>query len=343
MARMIDTALPLVAAPMAGGVTTQALVRAVGAAGGFAFWPAGYRDPAAFAADLAALRADGVGAGTYGVNLFAPHPTPIGEEAFRRYARRIQPDADRFGLVVADAPLTSDDDGWAAKIDVLLADPVPVVSVTFGLPPVPDLRALQRVGTRVLTTVTTAEEARAAADLGLNGLVVQGGRAGGHSATFDPRHPIQDRSTSLLVAEVRAATGLPVIAAGGVDGPDAVRDLLAAGAEAVAVGTLLLRSPESGAPRVHQDALVDPGRRGTVVTTAFTGRPARALRNVFTDHHTAEAPLGYPALHHLTRPIRRAAGQAGDAEYLHLWAGTGHRSAQAAPAADIVIGLGRLG
>ena len=45
----------------------------------------------------------------------------------------------------------------------------------------------------------------------------------------------------------------------------------------------------------------------TVVTRAFTGRPARALPNTFLTKHTAHAPLGYPAVHHLTQAMRRAA------------------------------------
>jgi hypothetical protein len=53
---------------------------------------------------------------------------------FRRYARELQPEADRYGLDLSSAPLVEDDDSWQDKLDLLLADPVPVVSVTFGLP-----------------------------------------------------------------------------------------------------------------------------------------------------------------------------------------------------------------
>ncbi|MFD7025663.1 nitronate monooxygenase, partial [Promicromonospora sukumoe] len=132
--------------------------------------------------------------------------------------------------------------------------------------------------------------------------------------------------------------GLPVVAAGGVDGPDAVRDLLAAGAQAVAVGTLLLRTDESGASATYQAALA-ASDRGTVVTRAFTGRPARAVRNGFVDRHDDAAPVGYPAIHHLTRDLRRRAAAAGDAERLHLWAGTGYRRAAPGPASDVVRAL----
>jgi NAD(P)H-dependent flavin oxidoreductase YrpB (nitropropane dioxygenase family) len=76
-----------------------------------------------------------------------------------------------------------------------------------------------------------------------------------------------------------------------------------------------------------------------VVTRAFTGRPARALRNDFTDRYTGLAPAGYPALHHLTSPMRRAAATADDPERINLWAGTGYRHAAAEPAGQILQGL----
>jgi NAD(P)H-dependent flavin oxidoreductase YrpB (nitropropane dioxygenase family) len=171
--------------------------------------------------------------------------------------------------------------------------------------------------------------------------VVQGLGAGGHSARFDPRQDGPEVALPELVALIAAATGLPIVAGGGVDGPSAVRELIEAGAAAVAVGTLLLRCDESGAAATHRDALADPAFGETVLTHCFTGRPARALRNGFVDRHHTAAPYGYPALHHLTRDLRRAAARAGDADRLHLWAGTGFRHARTGPAADIVHDLAR--
>ena len=57
---------------------------------------------------------------------------------------------------------------------------------------------------------------------------------------------------------------------------------------------------------------------------------------MFTDLYDAVAPAGYPAIHHLTSPLRRAAAAAGDVERLHLWAGTGYRHATAEPAGRII-------
>lgn len=326
----------MVAAPMAGGPTTTGLVAAVGSAGALAFLAAGYRPPEAVAAEIAAARAAGH---PFGVNVFVPTPVPVAEPRFRRYAARIAAEGAPYGLDLAAAARTEDDDHWAAKVDLLVRDPVPVVSFTFGLPAPAVLRDLRRAGSRVLVTVTDPAEAAAAAELGVDGLVAQSGRAGGHLGTFTPAQPPPPRPLPELVGLVAARTGLPVLAAGGVAGTADVRAALAAGATGVLVGTLLLRATESGATRTHRDALADPGRDRTVVTRAFTGRPARALRNGFIERYDADAPLGYPALHHLTRPLRAAAARAGDAERLHLWAGTGFRSAREAPAAEIMTAL----
>lgn len=330
--RLLDAPLPLVAAPMAGGPSSVALARATAAAGGFPFLAAGYKAVEAMAAEIAQVRELGT---AFGVNLFVPAVGEPDVAAFRAYADRLQPEADAYGLSLDREP-RADDDDWSAKLAHLVAEPVPVVSLTFGLPSTADISALRQPGTRVLASVTTAGEALAASAAGVDGLVVQGSRAGGHSATHDPSRAIVHVETDELVRSIRRVVDLPIVAAGGVDGPAAVRALLEAGAESVAIGTLLLRTDEAGTTPTHRAALGDPRFTETVVTRAFTGRPARALRNGFADRHDAAAPVAYPAVHHLTRALRRAAGAAGDAERLHLWAGTGFRSAPRGPAGDVL-------
>lgn len=339
---LMESECPIVAAPMAGGPTTVALVAAVRAAGAFPFLAAGYKTAEAVYEELRQAR--GIG-GAFGVNLFVPGAMPVDEAAFRAYAEELAPEAARHGLELDPRPVLDDDDQWPAKVGILLADPVPVVSLTFGLPDARDIAALHRVGSRVLATVTTADEARAARDAGVDALVVQAPAAGGHSGMFDPYRPVPPVggagavSAPDLVRGIRAAAGLPMIATGGVaDARDAAA-LLHAGASAVAVGTLLLRTDESGASQTHKDALADPSFTETAVTHAFTGRPARGLRNGFIERHEATAPFGYPALHHLTRPLRQAAAKAGDPDRLHLWAGTGFRAARTGLAGDVIRGL----
>ncbi|KAA6223818.1 nitronate monooxygenase [Streptomyces albofaciens JCM 4342] len=321
---------PLLAAPMAGGASTPALVTATARAGGLGFLAGGYKSAQALAGQIRTVEAEGV---PFGVNLFARTPVPVSPEAYRAYARLLQDEADRYGLTVTGTGPLDDDDNWTDKIDLLTARPVPWVSFTFGLPDTGTVTSLRRAGTTVLQCVTTPAEARLAADAGVDALIVQASAAGGHSATLTPERPLTPVALPDLVSAVRHTVPLPVIATGGIAGPADVAAALRAGAQAAMVGTVLLRTDESGASAPHKAALADPGFDTTVITRAFTGRPARALRNRFTDRYSAHAPAGYPALHHLTSPLRKAATAAGDTDLIHLWAGTGHRQARTEPVA----------
>jgi len=231
------------------------------------------------------------------------------------------------------------DDWWADKVDVLLAAAPPLVSFTFGLPDPASAAALRRAGSLLAQTVTSADEARLAAEAGLDVLIVQSSAAGAHSGTFTPDQRPAGTPLPVLVAEVRTAVDLRVIAAGGLAGADDVRAALSAGAGAVMVGTALLLAAEAGTSAVHRAALADAASGQPLVTHAFTGRPARALPNAFLAEHDGHAPLGYPALHYLTSPIRKAAAAAGDADRANLWAGTGYRAAREAQAATILRAL----
>lgn len=332
MLAQFGMSIPLVAAPMSGGPTTPAMVSAATRAGALGVLAAGYKTVDAVEAEIKAVRAEGI---PFGVNVFAPNPVPVDPRRYREYAAIIQAEADQFGLTLPSEPV-EDNDSFDAKIELLLDDPVPMVSFTFGIPPRDVIAALQRAKSVVVQTVTTAEEAEQARDAGVDMLVVQAADAGGHSGTLSPLRPLTPVPIVDLVSQVVATVPLPVLATGGLATAAAVAEVIRAGAAAAAVGTVLLRAAESGASATHQAALADPAYTETVLTRAFTGRPARGLRNAFIDAHEAEAPPGYPAIHHLTSPLRKAAAAAGKPDYVHLWAGTGFRQATAEPATDIL-------
>jgi NAD(P)H-dependent flavin oxidoreductase YrpB (nitropropane dioxygenase family) len=328
----LGVTLPVLAAPMAGGPATPALVAAAARSGGLGFLAAGYKTAEQLHQQLTGVRADGH---AFGVNLFAPNPLAVDPAEYRRYAEALRPLAERYAVELPAEPV-EDDDQWEQKLDLLRRDPVPVVSFTFAIPPRQVIDSLRSRGSIVVQTVTNAAEARAATDAGVDMLAVQGCAAGGHSATLAPRRFPEPIPTAVLVAMIQDATRLPVIAAGGLATPAQVAAVIQSGAEAAMVGTALLRTSESGASAVYQAALADQSRGETVLTRVFTGRPARGIRNRFIDTYGATAPAGYPAVHHLTSPIRKAAATAGDPESLHLWAGTGYRQAAAGPAADVL-------
>jgi nitronate monooxygenase len=336
LASALGLTVPVMAAPMAGGPSTPELVVAAGRAGSLGFLAGGYKTPDALAGQISAVRDAGV---AFGVNLFAPNPVPIDPAEFRRYATALGPVARAYGIDLTDAEPVEDDDHWAEKIALLLADPVPVVSFTFGLPDPDVVTALQGKGTYVIQSVSSADEARLAAAARVDAVVVQAPAAGGHSATLTPDRIPKDNPLTALLSEVRSTVPVPLIAAGGLATPEDVAAALGAGAAAAMVGTLLLRTPESGASAPYKAALADPARTETVLTRAFSGRPARALRNAFTDRFTDIAPAGYPALHHLTSPLRKAATAGGDPDGINIWAGTGFRHATTDPAGDVLTHL----
>ncbi|MFJ8311427.1 MULTISPECIES: NAD(P)H-dependent flavin oxidoreductase [unclassified Streptomyces] len=326
--------VPIVQSPMAGGASTPELVAAVNSAGAMGFLAAGYRTAEGMRQQLARTRE--LTSRPFGVNLFVPGaPDPGAAEAVGEYRDELRAEADRFGLTLPVPDDVPDDDAWDAKIEALLREPAPVVSFTFGLPSPGVVEALRRAGSHTVATVTTVAEAEAAQAAGVDSLCVQGPQAGGHRATHDIAAQPENMPLLDLLASVRERVRLPLIAAGGLGTGEDVAAVLRAGACAAQLGTLYLRADESGASQTHQDALVDERFDATAVTRAFSGRPARGLRNHFIDAYDAAAPSAYPQVHHLTRGLRAAAAEAGDAERLHLWAGASHRLARRAPAAEI--------
>ncbi len=335
-------AVSVVAAPMAGGVSTPALVGAVNAAGGLGFLAGGYQSPGRLAQDIRATRE--VTGSPFGVNLFVPAPPrPAGERAVAAravaaYADRLAPEARRLGVTLPE-PDWEDTDGWAAKLTLLAdIDPVAVVSCTFGCPPPAAVDRLHTAGTCVAVTVTTLAEAQAARDVGADVLVVQGFDAGGHRGTHreaDPPNELDHLALLPLLADV----GLPMIAAGGITTAGDTRRALDAGAFAVQVGTAFLLTDEAGTSAAYRMALTDPSL-GSVITRAFSGRPARGLGNRFAVEHTTTAPAAYPQVDQLTKPLRAAAAAQGDLGGVSVWAGSGWRAAREEPAADVVRRIG---
>lgn len=330
---LMSLSVPIVVAPMAGGPTTPALVIAAAEAGAMGFLAAGYKSVDALAGEIDALAAAGVTA--YGVNLFVPGARVRDLGAVLGYRDELAPVARRYAVDVGPV-VESDDDGYADKVDLVIARRVPVVSFTFGVPDDGVVARLHDAGIAVVATVADAEGATLAAARGVDALCVQGAEAGGHRATLSVTDEPSETSTIELVRKVDGLVDLPIIAAGGIATGAQVDDALAAGAVAVQLGTAFLDSAEAGTKPTHRAALRNPRFADTVVTRAFSGRPARALRNEFTDRYTPLAPAEYPQVHHLTSPLRSAAALAGDPEFLNLWAGTAFRDTDFGPAGEII-------
>ncbi|MCY0944398.1 MULTISPECIES: nitronate monooxygenase [Streptomyces] len=329
---------PIVQAPMAGGASCPPLAAAVCEAGGLGFLAGGYKTADGMYQEIKQVRA--LTRRPFGVNLFLPQTGYVDPAAVEAYRGQLAGEANWYGIsLAAEDIMGTSDDGYDAKLAILLEDPVPVVSFTFGRPSGAALTALRKAGTYTVVTVTSVEEARDAQEVGADAVCVQGVEAGGHQGTHRD-DPQADGTAAVgllaLVAQVRESVALPIIASGGLMRGSQVAALLAAGAEAAQLGTAFLACPESGAHPLHKKALTDPLFVRTELTRAFSGRPARGLVNRFMREHGPYAPAAYPQVHHLTSGLRKAAAAAGDPQGMALWAGQGHRLARALPAGELV-------
>jgi nitronate monooxygenase len=326
---------PIVVSPMAGGPTGPALVIAAARAGALPFLAAGNKTPTDMEAEINAVR--GATDSAFGVNVFVPGKPTEDAVALTAYLGSLEADAAALGAELG-APAW-DDDGFDEKLERLLADPPPVVSFTFGCPPAAAVQAFQLKGVVVVNTVTTPDEAVLALRAGADSLCLQGAEAGGHRGTFangggaDQDYPLLE-----LLSRVRGQTDVPLIAAGGIAGPDDVATVLAAGAVAAQAGTAFLRCSESGANSTYQRALADPRFTSTAITRAFSGRRARGLVNRFMREHDG-APRAYPEINNATRPLRAAAAVSGDPDSMSLYAGVSFRRAETRRAGEIIAQL----
>lgn len=327
---------PIVLAPMAGPGRPE-LAAAVSRAGGLGFLAAGYLPPDVVRHNVERLRSLLPDRTPFGVNLFVPGEGGDHDVDVTAYADRLGTEAARYGTPVGTPRW--DDDHYTEKLELVCAAHVPVVSFTFGAPSTADVDRLHRAGCAVWATATTPGEARSAATIGVDAVVVQGFEAGGHRGSFDDSTP-GDIGLLALLQLVRAATGeeVPLVATGGLTTGHGVAAVLAAGAVAAQIGTGFMLCPEARTTPEVRDALLR-GDSVTSLTRAFTGRTARGIANRFLSEHSAHAPQAYPQVHYLTAGIRAAARAQGDIDGVNLWAGQAYPLAKPMAAADIVSQL----
>jgi len=230
-------------------------------------------------------------------------------------------------------------DPFREQMEAVLEARPAAFSFTFGIPTVDVFRLLHARDIATLGTATTAGEARLLVEAGVDAVIAQGAEAGGHRGAFAGPFEAAMVPTLELVREIAGLT--PVIASGGLmDGRD-IAVMLANGAVAAQLGTAFLPCPESGAAASYKAALLRAASDTTVITRAFSGRPARGLANTFSDllARNEHAILPYPLQNALTRPMRAAAGAQGNAEFLSLWAGRGVARSREMSAGELVAKL----
>jgi nitronate monooxygenase len=290
LARRLGLRLPIIQAPMAGGLSTPRMAAAVSAAGGFGSVAGAILPADELRAAIRQVRA--LTEAPFAVNLFAPLPEPSMERvaAWERLT----------GVPLPERPPAT---RFEDQLAVVVAERVPVFSFTFGIP------ALAGVDALTMGTATTVAEAVALERAGVDAVVAQGYEAGGHRGTF--LGPV-DRAlvgTLALVPQVVDAVSVPVIAAGGIMDGRGIAAALALGAQGVQLGTAFLRTAEAGTSAAHRQAL----SQDTTVTRVLTGRHARAVRTPLVDRLESSGlePPDYPLPRFLAPERPMLAGQGG--------------------------------
>jgi len=219
------------------------------------------------------------------------------------------------------------------RLDNALEAGLKIVSLMWG-DPVGYVEQVHDAGGLLLQTVGSAEEARRAADRGVDVVVAQGWEAGGHVWG-------QVATLPLVPAVVDAVAPLPVIAAGGIGDARGVAAVMALGAQAAWLGTRFLLAEEMPVHDEYRRLLIEAAETDShwypdLFAVGWPNAPHRVLRNstakVWED--AGRPPLGSrpgegEVIAHFAdgeaivryETAAPMVGTTGDVEALSLWAG----------------------
>jgi nitronate monooxygenase len=253
--------------------------------------------------------------------------------------RRLKPWYEALGL--GDPPSTLPEPGRGfdeARLELVLSLRPRVISFHFGYPDTRCIEALKTAGIVLLSTATSVAEARALEAVGMDAIIAQGWEAGGHRGSHVPTAPLDGVGTIALVPQVVDAVSVPVIAAGGIGDGRGIAAAMALGASGVQMGTAFLRCPEAATDPARRERLRHASDVDTIVTDAFSGRSARAMRSRYAEDmekRRQELPA-FPQMHALSGPIRNAADEREASFYLF---GQAAALATEIPASELVAQL----
>jgi NAD(P)H-dependent flavin oxidoreductase YrpB (nitropropane dioxygenase family) len=205
--------------------------------------------------------------------------------------------------VLADhgVPIDDSDDnalqllGWTEatatpQVEIALRHPkMTLIANALGTPPAGMIDDIHAAGRKVAALCGSPSQARKHADAGVDIVIAQGGEAGGHSGEVG--------SIVLWPQVVREVAPVPVLAAGGIGSGQQIAAGLALGAAGVWTGSQWLMVEEAENTAVQQAAYAKATSRDTVRSRSFTGKPARMLRNDWTEaleQPQNPKPLGMP-------------------------------------------------
>lgn len=312
---------PIVQAPML-GVTTPEMVVAIANEGGLGSLPVGGLSPEKTTELIQKTKQ--LTQRPFAVNLFA-HAIP---EVDLAKASQMQDFlvglGKKYGLEFPELHLeTLSFYSYKTQIDILIAEQIPIVSFTFGIPDDEWLQKLKASGTILIGTATCLAEALLLDQKGVDMITAQGIEAGGHRGTFLETIPLPQVGVMALVPQIVNRIGKPVLASGAINDGKTIKAAFAMGASAVQIGTAFIATTESLAIPAYQQAVLAAKDTDSQLTLAFSGRWARGLQNQFMTEveHSGFTPLPYPIQNSLTTALRQKAQQLNKGDFTNLWSG----------------------
>jgi len=333
--QLLDIEFPIVQAPMAGAMDWE-LAAAAAEAGALGSLPCAMLNADQLREQMAKIRART----EKPINLgFFCHTQPaLNNEREARWRETLAPYYRELGIDPA-APVPSSNRAAfdSACCDVVEEIKPKVVSFHFGLPEPGLLKRVKAAGAVVLSSATTAAEARWLEAHGADVIIAQGYEAGGHRGMFLTDDIAAQVGTFALIPQVVDAVKVPVIAAGGITDARGIAAAFALGAAGAQIGSAYLWSPEAKISAPHRAALKEAPSDSTAVTNLMTGRPARGIVNrVMRDigpisDLAPEFPLAAGAL----APLRAKAEAQGSGDFSPMWAGQAAALGRAVPAGEL--------
>jgi NAD(P)H-dependent flavin oxidoreductase YrpB (nitropropane dioxygenase family) len=134
---------------------------------------------------------------------------------------------------------------------------------------------IHRSGRLVAALCGSAKHALSHKKAGVDMVIAQGHEGGGHTGEIG--------SVVLWPEVIDAVAPMPVLAAGGIGTGRQIAAALAMGAQGVWMGSIWLTVQEAEAPPAERELYFRATSMDTVRSRAFTGKPARMLKNAWTE------------------------------------------------------------
>lgn len=165
---------------------------------------------------------------------------------------------------------------FADEVSEMAAKEKVAVITTGAGNPSKYMECWKNAGIHVIPVVASASMAKLMTRLGASALIAEGGESGGH---------VGELTTMVLVPQVRDATDLPVVAAGGIADGRGFAAAIMLGACGVQMGTRFLSALECNIHPVYREKILKAGERCTMVTGKRLGHPVRSLRTAFSRNY----------------------------------------------------------